>query len=982
VRRATLTAVDSAITRKTVTILFCDLVESSELFDRLDPEALRAVADRYYGAARAAVERHGGTVEKYIGDAVMAVFGIPVANEDDALRAVRAAVEIRDAVGRLGLVPRIGIATGEVVAGDPAPGHAFVTGPAIVVAERLQKEAGPHGILTGDTTYRLVRDAVSAEALGELVLKGQPAPVAAWRVHDVGTAPGLARRLDTPLVGRRQELERLLADLHATQEQLQCGLVSVVAPAGAGKSRLVLEFAAHVQTARVVSVRCPRYGEGTTFRPVVDLTDELGDVTLGDAHAVAVLAALRDGAPSATANEIGLALRKLLEAAASERPLAVVLEDAESAQPGLLDLVEYLARSSRGSAILLVCVGRPELLELRPAWDDSAIHLAPLSDTESLAMLGALAGAELDPRAARRIVDAAGGNPLFAEELLRMLVDEGSLRREGERLVPSRLLEDIDPPGSVQAVLQARLDHLEPAERRVLQSASVIGQEFSKEALVALAPDGDFEARFERVAAKQLVVPAWRFGHPLIREIAYASLPKAERADLHERYAHLLDADETIGLHLYEAVRARRDLDPLDERAQVLAAEAVPHLEAAAQRAAALQDSAAAASFYGHTEELLARDDPRRLDLLIELASALRSNGRLDEALAHLRETEERAAASGLPFVAERARLERANVEWYTNPEQGVELLIGAAEQLIPMAAERRDDVVLARAWTLLGLARLLRMEIGATQEALARARLAARSAGWQARTDVRRLLAVAAWLGPTPAADGLALCDELEAEAAAEGDRLNAAKIAGTSALLAAYLGDFEGARARYEPSFARIEELGDRLGVTVHSYVAGRVELLAGAPEAAERFLQDGITLLETLGDRGGNRAPMLAFLGEALHAQGKDAQAEETAAAAARLASTDDPQSRAVSRSILARIHARAGRVAEAEALAREALEIAERTDAPVVRADALLTLAAVLGDDDAAGAALALYTAKGSVVGAANARRLLAAEEVTA
>ena len=988
---------DRAITRKTVTILFCDLVESSELFDRLDPEALRAVADRYYAAARAAVERHGGSVEKYIGDAVMAVFGIPVANEDDALRAVRAAVEIRADVGALGLVPRIGIETGEVVAGDPAPGHAFATGPAIVTAERLQKEAGAHGILAGDATFRLVRDAVTAEPEGELTLKGRPAPVTTWRIHDVGTAPGLARRFDTPLVGRRHELERLLAEMHTTEDERRCRRLSLIAPAGTGKSRLVLEFSTQLPNARAVSARCPRYGEGTTFRPVVDLVEELDGAPLDDAHALEVLTALREGDPSATANEIALALRKLLEAAAAERPLAVILEDAESAQPGLLDLVEYLARSSRGSPILVVCVGRLELVELRPAWDDeSTIRLEPLSADESLAVLSGLTGADVDPRAARTIVDAAGGNPLFAEELLRMLVDEGSLRREGDRLIPARLLEDIDCPGSIQAVLQARLDHLEAADRHVLQAAAVIGQEFSKEALAAIEPGEDFDARFERVAAKQLVVPAWTFGHPLIRDVAYASLPKAERADLHERYARVversaveLDADETVGHHLYTAVRARLDLDPVDERAQALAAEAIPRLESAARRAAARQDSPAAASFFGRTAELLPADDPHRLDLLIELADALRVSGHLDEAAARLSEAEERAAASGLPFTAARARLDRALVRLYTSPEEGVDALIAAADELIPLAEARGDDVVLAHAWTLLGIARLIRMEMAAMQAALEQARRAAQQAGWQARVDARRLLAVAAWLGPMPAAAGLALCDELQAEAAAEGDRLNAAKIAGTSALLAAYLGDFEAARAHHQGTFARIEELGDRLGATVQLYVAGRVELVAGAPAVAEELLRDGLTLLETLGDRGGNQAPMLAFLGEALHAQGKEAEAEEAVAAAARIANTADVQVQVVARTTQARIRARAGRLPEAETLAREAVAIAQQTDAPIVRAGALLSLAVVLRDagaraesEDAAATALSLYEAKGSVVGAAAARRFLALEEVTA
>jgi class 3 adenylate cyclase len=307
----------AGLTRKRVTVLFCDLVESSELYDRLDLEALRAVTARYYDVARAAVERHGGTVEKYIGDAVMAIFGIPVANEDDAVRAIRAAVEIRAAVGELGLVPRIGIETGEVVAGEPDPGHAYATGPAIVVAERLQTEAGANGILAGDHTFRLVRDAVTAEAEGELALKGRPRPIKAWRIHNVlAEAPGLARRLDTPLVGRARELERLRSELREATEQRRCRLVSLVGPPGVGKSRLVLEFSAGLEGVAVLAARCPRYGEGTTFRPVVDIVRAAGPVEL-EPRAAGILRALADGDLTGAAEELPWALRKVRSSSSS-----------------------------------------------------------------------------------------------------------------------------------------------------------------------------------------------------------------------------------------------------------------------------------------------------------------------------------------------------------------------------------------------------------------------------------------------------------------------------------------------------------------------------------------------------------------------------------------------------------------------------------------------------------------------------------------
>src|SRR5579862_1675579 len=996
------------MTRKTITVVFCDLAGSSELFERLDPEALRGLNERYYAVAQAAVHRHGGTIEKYIGDAVVAVLGILVAHEDDAVRAVRAAVEIRDGVGKLGLAPRIGIETGEVVAGDPAPGHGFATGPALVVAERLERQAGAHGILVGAATFQLVRDAVTTEPAGELELKGIAHPVQAWRIHDVEElAPGLARRLDTPLVGRERELERLRAELEAAVEEQACRLVTVVGPAGAGKSRLVLELVAGHGSARAVTARCLRYGESATFRPVAEiLRDEQFerlDELIDDARAIDVLRALKDGDSSATVDEIARALRSLLEALANVHPLVVVFEDVESAEPGLLDVIEYVLRTSRSRAILVVCVARPEVLEARPAWAGGAVvALEPLSDSDGLRLLRALAGAEVDPGAARRIVQVARGNPLFAEELLRMLVDEGALRRSGDRWVPTRLLDEIARPGSVQAVLEARLDRLDPDERLVVQSAAVIGPEISRRAIAALlsgAPE-TVEPRLERLAPTQLIVPVpgdedrLSFGHPLIREVAYASLPKAERAKLHERFARWsersgeeIDADGTIGHHLYTAIQARRDLDPADDHAAELAAEAVPRLEAAAGRAAARQDSAGAAGLFSRTVELLPAADPHRLELLIPLGEALRTSGRLGEAERCLREAEERAAAAGMTVVAKSAALDRALVGWYTNPLAGVHAVVQAAEELIPIAQERCDDGLLAHAWSRLGLAQLALCQIAAMQDALEHARQAAESAAEHTRSSIRRQLALAALLGPAPREVAMQLCHELLAEAKAEDDRQSAVGIANYIATLDAYAGRFESARARLAGTLPAIEESGNRLALEVQKWRAGRVELLASAPAAAESLFREGIALLETLGDKGGNLASYLVFLGEALHEQMRDAEAEETLTLAAEVANTADVEVRVVGRSTLARIRARAGRIDEAEALAREAVAIADGTDAPIMRADALRALAVVLSEaasvaesEDAARDAIALYEAKGSTVGAAATRRLLERDAV--
>jgi class 3 adenylate cyclase/tetratricopeptide (TPR) repeat protein len=997
------------LSRKRVTVLFCDLVESSELFDRLDPEALRSVADRYYGTARAAVERHGGTVEKYIGDAVMAIFGIPTAHEDDAERAVRAALEIRGEVGALGLVPRIGIETGEVVAGDPEPGHAFATGPAIVVAERLQKEAGAHGILVGESTFRLVRDAVTASAEGELALKGRPEPVHAWRVHDAHPdAPGLARRLDTPLVGRARELRALQGELRQAVEQGRCRLACLCGPPGAGKSRLALEFVGALPPDRVFSVRCPRYGEGATFRPIADLVRLIGREHLGglvaDPRAAAVLEALAQGRLAGEATELPWALRRLLEALADGKPLVVMLEDVESAERPLLDLIDHLARAGRGS-FLVLCAARTELLEQRPAWSDHAIWLEPLDEDESARLLAELAGAPLDPRVAARISEAAAGNPLFAEELLRMLVDDGRLERRGERWVSTAVLGDLAAPESVQAVIAARLDHLDPDDRFVLQAASVVGQEFSREALAALDIVDDVGDRLEHLVGGQLVVPpaaaqedeAFAFAHPLVREVAYASLTKAERADLHERYARFValegaavDLDEVLGHHLHMAVRSLLDLDPGDERIRPLAVEAVPRLEAAGRRAAAQRNSPGAAALLQRAVELVAEDDPHRLELLLQLAEALRSSGRLEEADSCLEEAEERAAAGGLTLLARRAAAARGLLATYMRPGEGLDSFIQAARELIAVAEEAGDQALAARAWLSLGWALFPTGRLVELEQATAQARRLAAVAGRDSRREVRFQLALAAAYGPTPVPTGLQLCHDLAEEALRkDDDRWTSVAISVFRSFIEAHAGDFAAARASYEAAGPLLEELGTSLFLTSQRFFAGRVELLAGEPEAAEAHFRDAIQLLEALGDRGGNLAGPLVFLAEALHTRGADGDAEEAARSGLELGNRDDLENQIAGRSILAELFAANGEPERAEALAREAVALSERTDSPLFRADARRSLAVVLraagsaaAASEAARDALVLYRGKGSVAGMESIRRFRAAGSVSA
>jgi hypothetical protein len=413
-----------------------------------------------------AIEHHGGIVEKFIGDAVMAVFGIPHVHEDDALRAVRAAAEMQQRLAALGeeleraggarIQMRIGINTGEVVAGDASAGQRFVTGDAVTVAKRLEEAADAGETLIGEATRALVLEAARLEPVGPVELKGKAAPVEAWRLLDVSTeGMGVRRRVDTPLVGRTVELARLEAAFEETVAERSCRLVTLLGVAGIGKSRLAAELLASAgERATVLTGRCLPYGEGITFWPVVELVRAAGGAdavaaALGDGEDEDAVAALRDllqpEADTASSDEIFWAARRLLEALAAERPLVVCFEDIHWAEPTFLDLLEYLAGFVRRSPVLILCLARPELAERRPGWaGDGVVRLEPLSEQEAETLLDGLG--ELDLEARRRIGEAAEGNPFFVEQLAALALEGGA----------SSL------PPTIQALLAERLDRLDP----------------------------------------------------------------------------------------------------------------------------------------------------------------------------------------------------------------------------------------------------------------------------------------------------------------------------------------------------------------------------------------------------------------------------------------------------------------------------------------------------------------------------------------
>ncbi len=602
--------------RKVVTILFCDLIGSTALGDRTDPETLRLLMRRYYETARVVLERHGGTVEKFVGDAVMAVFGIPLATEEDALRAVRAAVELRDTIHELGLDARIGVNTGAVVAGE---GDTLVTGDAVNVAARLEQSAGAGEIVLGADTLRLVRDAVETEKV-QLQLKGKPGEVAAHRLirleHD---AAGVRRHFDQPMVGRQRELARLRGEFDEAIASRTSRLFTLIGPAGVGKSRLVADLLASIgEGTTVAQGRALSYGEGITYWPLIEILLQLGIAP--------------DEAIRSSPADTQLATRARLEQLAEERPLVLVLDDLQWAEQPMFDLVEHLVDWVRDAPMLLLCIARPELVDVRPGWgggklNATSILLEPLPEADATALADSLLdGLDLAPDARARIIDLADGNPLFLEEIAALVRDTPATTGE------------LQVPPTIHAVLQARLDALSERERTVIERGAVEGKIFHRGSVVALAPASvrdQVPAHLLALIRKELVRPersqfanddAFRFRHMLIRDTAYESLPKAIRAELHERFAEwldgrgdLLEQDEIVGHHLERAATYLREVGAEPDRQRSLARRAAAHLAQAADRAFERGDAAGATSLQSRAAGLLTGEERRRLlPLLIE----------------------------------------------------------------------------------------------------------------------------------------------------------------------------------------------------------------------------------------------------------------------------------------------------------------------------------------------------------------------------
>jgi class 3 adenylate cyclase/tetratricopeptide (TPR) repeat protein len=1022
--------------RKVLTVVFVDMAGSTVLGQALDAETLRSLMTRYFDEMRAVVERHEGVVAKFIGDAVMAVFGLPRVHEDDALRAVRAAVDMRAALERLNaeLAPawgvtvtaRTGVNTGEViVSGDPADAGILVGDP-VNLAARLEQVAEPGEILVGVDTHRLVRDAVAAEPVGPLTLKGMAQPVTAWRLLDVRAgAAGWSRRLDSPLVGRQEELAVLHAAFARTVRERTVTLATVLGPAGVGKSRLIGELLAHAgDRATTLEGRCLAYGEGTTFWPVADVLREAAGIGDRDSpeEAAARLAAIAPAGAgpvhdalaallSVDAATPGLqetfwAVRKLLEQLAARGPLIVVFDDIHWGQPTFLDLLEYLAERIRAAPVLIVCQARPELLDTRPGWTTGRpsaplVTLHPLSGAETDGLISnLLGGADIAVEARARIAEVAEGNPLFVEETLRMLIDDGVLLPGDRRWTVAGDLADLAVPPTLHALLAARLDRLEPEERAVIERASVVGRSFWWGAVSALCSD-DARSRvatqLQSLMRKELIRPdetdleqedAFRFTHILVRDAAYRAIPKATRADMHERLAAWIEErtaglageyDEIVGYHLERARSSLLELGPASDRAEELGRRAAVPLAAAGERAFARGDMPAAANLFSRATAVLPAAAPRQ-ELLPNLAFALMETGDFAGLQQVVGELGEAASATADAALGANATVLGLWIRLFTNPEGWAQVAEREAARAISAFTAAGDERGLARAWSLLGLVGMVQVRFSRAQEAWEQAMLHAHRAG-DRRGELESLswVPLTLWAGPTHADEGLRRCRELLDRAGGDKKAMSSALFSAAS--FEAGLGHHEEARSLLGRARAMLEEVALSVWIAGPlTQLAGWAELLADEPAAAERELRRGQQTLEEIGEVSW-LASVVGILAEAVYVQGRFDEAERLAELGEQSGGPGDLYALVLCRGVRAKVLARRADRAALE-LAREAEAVVAEADfahlhwwALMGRADVLRLLGRPSEAAQALRHAERVAEAKGNVVGAGRARRML-------
>jgi class 3 adenylate cyclase len=751
--------------RRVVSVLFADLVGFTPFAEGRDAEDVRETLTRYFDLASEVITRYGGTVEKFIGDAVMAVWGAPVAREDDAERAVRAGIDLVDAVRTLGpgIQARAGVLTGETAVTIGATNQGMVAGDIVNTAARLQSVAAPGTVLVGESTQRAAAGAVVFEEAGVQALKGKAAPVAAWRaVRIVAQRGGRGRSesLEAPFVGRDEELRQLKELFHATGRERRPRLVSVIGPGGIGKTRLAWEFLKYVdglmETAWWHAGRSPAYGDGITFWALGEMIRSRAGLAESDDEAVtrqriaevvathvpdaaearwieAALLTLLGVETGMAADELFAAWRTFFERLAATSPVVMVFEDLHHADSGLLDFIDHVMEWSRGVAITVITLARPELLDRRPDWGAgkrsfASIYLEPLPSPEMERLLAGLVPG-LPSRAVARIVARADGIPLYAVETVRMLLAQGRLVLDGDAYRPVGTLDDVAVPETLTALISARLDGLDPVDRTLVEDAAILGQSFSVRGLAAVsgASPEEIEGRLRGLVRRELLVlnvdprsperGQYAFVQALIREVAYNTLSRRDRKVRHlaaARYFESLGTDELAGgLAGHYLAAQRLAADPAE--ADALAAQARIALRGAAERAASLGSHEQAVAFLEQAIEVTT--DPADRAALHGQALASARHGldtdvtlrHAEAALAERRRTTDRAAtalavaALARTFAGDRGDPARARAlldeawEEFGDLEQTA---AGVALMAMQQASSRAlDDFVGALAW-------------------------------------------------------------------------------------------------------------------------------------------------------------------------------------------------------------------------------------------------------------------------------------------
>jgi class 3 adenylate cyclase/predicted negative regulator of RcsB-dependent stress response len=1028
----------SSEVRKVVTIIFADVTGSTALGERLDPESLRSVMGRYFDEMESVIRSHGGTVEKFIGDAVMAVFGIPRLHEDDAVRAVRAAADMRGALGVLnaelehiygvGIVARIGVNTGEVVAGDPSSGQRLVTGDAVNVAARLEQAAKPGEVLVGESTYRLVRDAVEVQSVEPLELKGKAERVPAFRLVAVlaGVA-GHERRLDSPLVGRVNELEMLERALERSRAERTFELLTLLGPAGVGKSRIVQEFLdVGASPATVLRGRCLSYGEGITYFPLAEVVRGAAGIATGDSPSSAreklsalvadahngeriasLVAGLFGWGDAGPTEDVFWAIRKLFEHVARGRPLVVEFDDIHWADPTFLDLIEHLADWTRNASVVLLCVARPELLEVRSSWGEgranaTTIMLEPLeADDASMLVDNLLGQAEIPSAARHRILETSEGNPLFVEEMLGMLIDDGLLRFEEGAWRAAADLADIAVPPTIHLLLAARLERLEAEERGVIQRGAVEGEIFHTGAVAALSLEGsrpNVPSRLLALVSKELIrsaraefanEDAFRFRHLLIRDAAYQAMPKELRADLHERFAGWLERtagerieeyEEIVAYHLEQAFRYRSDLRRPDDHTKALGNAAAERLFRAADRASRDRgDSSSARALLQRAADV--SEGGRQARALFELSRALFDlydfQNTVETAQAAIAAAEEH----GDRVVALRARLiyveslgsidPSYTLDWSRSQSEAV---LAELESVGDAAGIRQAKLAVARINFYLGNSEACR---SITDE------LRGGAAGFPFidRREIITNVYQACYFGPTPADAAILMVDQVH-ELAAGSLVMEAFRFTALAGLLA-MRGLADESRAASLRADDRWDEVGAPAMRLAMRQPVGEAERFLGRPDVAEAIFREMAESYTASGETGFN-STISGLLALSLCDQAKFDEAEVQAARSRSLAAEDDFASQAASRMAQAQVLLDRGDVDAALVLADEAVAINGATDylnwqgeSYEIRGTILLAAGRVPKARAAIADALERYERKGTVPWAERARLRLEA-----